>query len=91
MSLDQKFPIVGIGASAGGLEALEGLFRASPEDTGMSFALVTHLARGHVSSLVEILSRFTKMPVKTAANGAVLEPNLSSLLVTQSYTASAAA
>jgi two-component system CheB/CheR fusion protein len=71
----EKFPIVGIGASAGGLEALEGLFRAMPVDTGMSFALVTHLARGHVSSLVEILSRYTAMPVKTAANGAVLEPN----------------
>jgi two-component system CheB/CheR fusion protein len=72
---DQKFPIVGIGASAGGLEALEGVFRALPADTGMSFALVTHLARGHVSSLVEILSRFTKMPVKTAVNGAALNPN----------------
>jgi two-component system, chemotaxis family, CheB/CheR fusion protein len=72
---DQKFPIVGIGASAGGLEALEGLFRALPDDTGMSFALVTHLARGHVSSLVEILSRYTGMAVKTAVDGAVLSAN----------------
>jgi two-component system CheB/CheR fusion protein len=71
----EKFPIVGIGASAGGLEALEGLFRAMSVDTGMSFALVTHLARGHISSLVEILSRYTPMPVKTAADGAVLQPN----------------
>jgi len=46
-----------------------------PADTGMSFALVTHLARGHVSSLVEILSRYTPMPVKTATDGATLEPN----------------
>src|SRR5262249_18598804 len=46
-----------------------------PADTGMSFALVTHLARGHVSSLVEILSRYTSMPVKTASDGATLEPN----------------
>jgi two-component system CheB/CheR fusion protein len=71
----EKFPIVGIGASAGGLEALEGLFRHMPTDTGMSFALVTHLARGHVSALVEILSRYTPMPVKTAADDAELEPN----------------
>jgi two-component system CheB/CheR fusion protein len=70
-----KFPIVGIGASAGGLEALEGLFRALPADTGMSFSLVTHLARGHDSALPEILSRYTRMPVRTAADEAVLEPN----------------
>src|SRR5262245_61794863 len=70
-----KFPIVGIGASAGGLEALEGLFRSMPPDTGLSFAIVTHLARGHVSSLVEILSRYTPMPVKTASDGVALNPN----------------
>src|SRR5262249_38291661 len=70
-----KFPIVGIGASAGGLEALEGMFRSMPADTGMGFALVTHLARGHVSSLVEILSRYTPMPVRTAVDGAYLNPN----------------
>ena len=75
MASQDKFPIVGIGASAGGLEALEGLFRAMPADTGMSFALVTHLARGHVSSLVEILSRYTPMPVKTAIDGVILNPN----------------
>src|SRR5262245_58646843 len=46
-----------------------------PPNTGMGFALVTHLARGHVSSLVEILSRFTPMQVKTAVNGATLAPN----------------
>ena len=75
MASQDKFPIVGIGASAGGLEALEGMFRSMPADTGMGFALVTHLARGHVSALVEILSRYTPMPVKTAVDGAVLNPN----------------
>jgi two-component system, chemotaxis family, CheB/CheR fusion protein len=75
MASPDKFPIVGIGASAGGLEALEGLFRAMPADTGLCFVLVTHLARGHVSSLVEILSRYTTMPVMTAADGAQLQPN----------------
>jgi two-component system CheB/CheR fusion protein len=73
MAPRDKVPIVGIGASAGGLEALEVLFRSMPADTGMSFALVTHLARGHVSSLVEILGRYTPMPVKTAADGTVLQ------------------
>jgi two-component system, chemotaxis family, CheB/CheR fusion protein len=75
MASQDKFPIVGIGASAGGLEALEGLFRPMSADTGMSFIVVTHLARGHVSSLVEILGRYTRMPVRTAADGAVLKPN----------------
>ena len=75
MASQDKFPIVGIGASAGGLEALEGLFRTLPADTGMSFSLVTHLARGHDSALPEILSRYTRMPVRTAADEAVLEPN----------------
>src|SRR5262245_18060487 len=75
MAPNDKIPIVGIGASAGGLEALESLFRAMPPNTGMGFALVTHLARGHVSSLDEILSRFTPMQVKTAADGAPLSPN----------------
>src|SRR5262245_10558557 len=51
------------------------MFRSMPADTGMGFALVTHLARGHVSALVEILSRYTPMPVKTAVDGAVLNPN----------------
>ncbi len=75
MPSEEKFPIVGIGASAGGLEALEGLFRPMPADTGLCFVLVTHLARGHASSLVEILGRYTEIPVKTAINGAVLRPN----------------
>src|SRR5262245_50323904 len=51
------------------------MFRSMPADTGMGFALVTHLARGHVSALVEILSRYTPMPVKTAVDGAILNPN----------------
>ncbi len=70
-----NFLIVGIGASAGGLEAFEGLFRALPADTGMSFALMTHLARGHASSLVEILSRYTTMPVHATTDGAQMVPN----------------
>ena len=58
-----SFPVVGVGASAGGLEALTQLLRALPVDTGMGFVIVQHLAPGHASSLSDILSRATKMPV----------------------------
>ncbi len=54
-----SFPIVGIGASAGGLEAFTQLLRALPADTGMAFVLVQHLAPTHASLLAEILSRTT--------------------------------
>nr|WP_255467927.1 CheR family methyltransferase [Reyranella sp. CPCC 100927] len=65
--------IVGIGASAGGIEALEGLFHPMPADTGMAFILVTHLARGVPSALPEILARYTPMPVLSATDGASVE------------------
>ena len=58
-----SFPIVAIGASAGGLEAFTQLLKALPADTGMGFVLVQHLAPSHRSSLAEILSRATRMPV----------------------------
>jgi two-component system CheB/CheR fusion protein len=67
--------IVGIGASAGGLEALEAFFRGMPDDTGMSFILVTHLPRGHTSTLHEILSRCTRMPVVVATDNAEIVAN----------------
>ena len=57
------FPVVGIGASAGGLEAFTQLLRALPVDTGMAFVLVQHLAPTRASMLAEILARATKMPV----------------------------
>jgi two-component system, chemotaxis family, CheB/CheR fusion protein len=52
-----SFPIVGVGASAGGLEAFTQLLKALPVDAGMSFVLVQHLAASHPSALAEILSR----------------------------------
>jgi two-component system CheB/CheR fusion protein len=58
-----NFPIVGIGASAGGLEAFEMFFKACPADTGMAFVLVSHLSPNHHSLLTEILQRSTGMPV----------------------------
>src|SRR5688572_5406660 len=59
----QPGSIVGVGASAGGLEAFEQLLRALPEDTGMAFVLVQHLAPKHESILSELLGRSTRMPV----------------------------
>src|SRR5262245_34218283 len=75
MSTTEEFPIVGIGASAGGVEALEGLFRGMPGDTGMAFVLVTHMPRGYETTLPEILARFTTMPVANVRHEAPIEPN----------------
>ena len=69
------FPIVAIGASAGGLEAYEAFFRSCPADTGMAFVLVPHLDPDHHSLLTEILQRCTKMPVAQALDQIQVEPN----------------
>jgi chemotaxis response regulator CheB len=55
--MTSDLPIVGIGASAGGVEALEQFFRAVPADHGMAFVVVTHLSPSHESMLAEILGR----------------------------------
>jgi len=57
------FPVVGVGASAGGLEAFKRLLKAIPEDSGMAFVLVQHLDRNHESVLPELLQKATKIPV----------------------------
>jgi two-component system CheB/CheR fusion protein len=61
--------VVGIGCSAGGLEALEGLFRHMPADTGFGFVVVAHLAPDRVSAMPEIMTRFASMPVAHAEDG----------------------
>ena len=68
-----NFPIVGIGASAGGVEALGAFFRAMPADNGMAFVVVTHLPSNRESLLAEILGRATDMPVDDASDGAEVE------------------
>jgi CheB methylesterase len=57
------FPVVGIGASAGGLDAFTQLLMHLPTDTGMGFVLVQHSDPAHESALAQILARFTSMPV----------------------------
>jgi len=69
------FPIVGVGASAGGLEAFTRFLRALPADTGMAFVLVQHLAPSHPSALAEILARATSMPVLEVEDDREVEPN----------------
>ena len=71
-----EFPIVGIGASAGGLSAFEAFFAAMPEDyPGMAFVLVQHLSRDHKSILSELLRRYTRMQVFEVEHGMVIKPN----------------
>ncbi len=71
----KRFPIVGIGASAGGLDALRTLFTAMPADTGMGFVVTQHLDAGHHSLLADLLSKFTAMQVVQVENGMGVEPN----------------
>ncbi len=70
-----SFPIVGVGASAGGLEAFTQLLKALPLDTGMGFVLVQHLDPDHESALTQILSRATSLPVCDVTNNQTVQPN----------------
>jgi two-component system, chemotaxis family, CheB/CheR fusion protein len=69
------FPVVGIGASAGGLEAFTDLFKVMPADTGMAFVLVQHLPPQRESLIADILGRHTPMSVQQVENGTKVEPN----------------
>lgn len=70
-----SFPIVGIGASAGGLEAFSALLKHLPLDTGMGFVLVQHLDPVHDSALTQLLGRATSLPVHEVTNNLRVEPN----------------
>ncbi len=75
---DQKikgFPIVGIGASAGGLEALEQFFSNMPVNSGMAFVVIQHLDPTHKGILAELIQRITKMPVATATDREPVKPD----------------
>jgi two-component system, chemotaxis family, CheB/CheR fusion protein len=71
----ELFPIVAMGASAGGLEAFTQLLSHLPPDTGMGFVLIQHLSPNQKSLLSEILSRTTEMPVQEVQDGMAVEPN----------------
>ena len=72
---DRPLSVVGVGASAGGLEAFEQLLRAVPRDTGLAFVLVQHLAPKHESMLSQLLAKATKMPVIEVTDGRRVEAN----------------
>ncbi len=69
------FPIVGVGASAGGLDAFTQLLKHLPADTGMGFVLIQHLDPTHASFLRDALAKATTMPVSQATDGTAVEPN----------------
>jgi two-component system CheB/CheR fusion protein len=69
------FAIVGVGASAGGLEAFTGLLRALAPDPGIAMVFVQHLAPQHESALVDLLSAHTTMPVVQVTEGLLVERN----------------
>ena len=75
---DQKkdsFPVVGIGASAGGLEALEKFLGHVPQKSGMAFVIIQHLDPTHKGIMVEILQRITTMKVIQAGDGMKVQPD----------------
>jgi two-component system CheB/CheR fusion protein len=67
--------VVGLGASAGGIDAFRAFFAAMPVDSGMSFVLIQHLDPRYASSLVPIVAGYTTMPVHLAEDGAEIGPN----------------
>lgn len=69
------FPVVGIGASAGGLDAFKKLLKAIPENSGMAFVLVQHLHPGRESMLPEILQKVTTIPTLEIVDDLTVEPN----------------
>ncbi|MFO1498195.1 MAG: CheR family methyltransferase [Verrucomicrobiota bacterium] len=71
----EPFPIVGIGASAGGYEAFAEFLRQLPADTGMGFVLILHLDPKHKSQVTELLSRSSRIPVLRASNDMEVKPD----------------
>lgn len=74
-ALDSECLVVGVGASAGGLEVFRRFLEALPVDTGMAFVLLQHLDPNHRSQMADILSRYTSMPVTEATDGGIILPN----------------
>ena len=70
-----SFPIVGLGSSAGGLEVIEDFFKNVSPDSGMAYAIVSHLEPTHTSLLTEIISRSARIKVVQAENDMIVRPN----------------
>jgi two-component system, chemotaxis family, CheB/CheR fusion protein len=74
-SSEDSFYVVGIGASAGGLDAIERFFKNMPEKSGMAFIVVSHLDPNHVSIMPELIQKSTKMKIFQAEDGMKVEPD----------------
>ncbi len=74
-NLPPGFPIVGIGASAGGLEAFEEFFTQMPPNSGLAFVVVPHQSPTHTSLLPGLLQKCTSMPVLEVSDGLAVKPN----------------
>jgi two-component system CheB/CheR fusion protein len=72
---DSDFTVVGVGASAGGIDAFHGFFAHLPPTCGMAFVLILHLPAHRRSMLIDIVNRWTSMPVVEAVQGARIEPD----------------
>lgn len=77
--------VVGVGASAGGLEAITSLFENVPDNTGFSFVVIQHLSPDHKSLMSELLAKHTTMQVTEAADGVVLQPGRVYLLPSKKF------
>ncbi|HEX2962475.1 MAG: chemotaxis protein CheB [Bacteroidota bacterium] len=75
LEAEEQFPVVGIGASAGGLEALEQFFTNVNQDSGMAFVVIQHLDPNYKGMMPELLQRFTPMHVLQAKDGLRTKPN----------------
>ena len=75
ISISLNFPIVGIGASSGGLETLEQFFANMPKDTGMAFVIIQHLDPTHIDIMAELLQRTTVMKVTQVTDHLQVKPN----------------
>jgi two-component system, chemotaxis family, CheB/CheR fusion protein len=71
----RRLTVIGMGASAGGLSALQAFFSALPADTGLTFVVVVHLSPEHESSLAELLQTRTQMPVQQVTGRVAMQPN----------------
>ncbi len=72
---DSAFPVIGVGASAGGLKALKSFFAAVPENSDMAYIVISHMAANQKSLLPELLQSVTPIPVSTAIDGNTIKPN----------------
>lgn len=74
-SKNKAFSIVGIGASAGGLEAIEGFFANTPSDCNVAFVIIQHLSPDYKSIMGSLLEKYTKMKVMVIQDGMKIQPN----------------